>query len=292
MGTSITEGTVIEWRKSVGDDVAVDETICEISTDKVDTECPSPASGTIAEILVGTGETVEVGTVIARIMTSDMSGGHAGLAAPANPSDRAEAVARQPTRAAGASSAERNTERAALGFSPVVARMLEHHRLDPASITGTGRNGRITKKDVVAAVDGSKTSADELPLHSDSPYRAEAANPADHRHGSARQSVSTAAVDDLGGTTDQLSRMRQTIGARMRASQSTAATCHTMVECDVTSIETRRRELGLTALPIVASATVETLREFPELNATLDGATITRYSASIWELRSHLVRTD
>jgi pyruvate/2-oxoglutarate dehydrogenase complex dihydrolipoamide acyltransferase (E2) component len=84
-------------------------------------------------------------------------------------------------------------------------------------------------------------------------------------------------LEELGGVSAQLSRMRQTIGARMRASQDTAATCHTIVECDMTALEAHRRELGLTALPLVASATVDTLREFGDLNATLDGSTITRY---------------
>lgn len=253
MGTSITEGTVIEWRKQVGDEVAADETICEISTDKVDTECPSPGAGTVAEILVPVGETVDVGTVIARIRAAGSDPGDDG-------------------------GRERNG--AASRLSPVVARMLAHHQLDAESITGTGRNGRITKKDVLAALEASPAPPpDEPPLHSDSPYRPEPAVPPAARTPTPTQPMAEplAAADELGGVPGELSRMRQTIGARMRASQDTAATCHTLVECDVTAVEARRRELGLTALPIVAAAAIETLREFPELNATLEGTTITRY---------------
>lgn len=285
MGTSITEATVIEWRKQVGDEVQVDETICEISTDKVDTECPSPGAGTVVEILAPVGETVGVGTVIARIRTAD---GPAGT--PAEPPP-ARTPARSPntTGVSGAATHTHNGSHAGHGangsaprLSPVVARMLEHHQLDAAAIEGTGRNGRITKKDVLAALAAAPPPADEPPpgdeppLHSDSPYRPDPAlQPATRQAAPPPPAATTA--DELGGTPDQLSRMRQTIGARMRASQHTAATCHTMVECDVTAIEARRRELGLTALPVVAGATIETLREFPELNATLDGTTITRY---------------
>ncbi|MDE3129727.1 MAG: 2-oxo acid dehydrogenase subunit E2, partial [Acidobacteriota bacterium] len=167
---------------------------------------------------------------------------------------------------------------AASRFSPVVARMLAHHQLDASAIKGTGRNGRITKQDVLAALESAPTTADEPALHSDSPYRPDPAlQPAAAQADRTRRSTPAAAADDLGGVAEPLSRMRQTIGARMRASQDTAATCHTMVECDMTATEAQRRTLGLTALPLVASATIATLREFPELNATLAGTTITRY---------------
>jgi pyruvate/2-oxoglutarate dehydrogenase complex dihydrolipoamide acyltransferase (E2) component len=279
MGTSITEATVIEWRKQVGDDVTVDETICEISTDKIDAECPAPAGGTVAEILVPTGETVDVGTVIARIASSgaptEVNGSGPDPAAPVS------ASAARPEPAAGGSGAAPATESAAPGFSPVVARMLAAHELDATTIVGTGRNGRITKKDVLAVIEAPAEAAAKAPLHSDSPHRPEpAVEPSPTQASPAGQKALPApqtASEELGGVPDQLSRIRQTIGARMRASQETAATCHTIVECDMTAVEARRRELGLTALPLVARGTVDTLREFPELNATLDGATITRY---------------
>ena len=279
MGTSIAECTVVEWRKQVGDRVVVDETICEISTDKIDTECPAPIAGTVVEILVQIGETVDVGTVIARIAANDAaSEGNGHDSIPNGPGSTSADQSRSPAAAGGPDDL---TNGNAPRLSPVVARMLAVHDLDPTTIAGTGRHGRITKKDVEAAVQARTPHPAEALLHSDSPYRPEtpvepwklittSPTPPQATH-------STRASDELGGIPDQLSRMRQTIGARMRASQETAATCHTVVECDMIRLEAHRRLLGLTALPLVAAATVETLRDFPELNATLDGATITRY---------------
>jgi pyruvate/2-oxoglutarate dehydrogenase complex dihydrolipoamide acyltransferase (E2) component len=151
------------------------------------------------------------------------------------------------------------------GYSPVVARMADVHDLDLSVIGGTGAGGRVTKKDVLAHL---ARTPEERPLHSESPYRPDPAP----------QPPAPAAPDDLGGVTEPLSRVRQAIGAAMRRSQETAATCHTVVECDMSRVETRRRELGITALPLVARAAIETLRDFPKLNATLDGTTITRFS--------------
>jgi pyruvate/2-oxoglutarate dehydrogenase complex dihydrolipoamide acyltransferase (E2) component len=236
MGTSMTEGTIVAWSKAVGDALAAEETVCEISTDKIDTECPAPVAGTLAEILVAVGETVDVGTVLARIAAS------AGASTPAAPPRR---------------------------YSPVVQRIAAQHAVDLARVPGSGRGGRVTKQDVLAWIEQGGNGAAppaERPLHSESPYRAEpvAAPP-------------PGAPDDLGGVAAPLSRMRQSVGAAMRRSLETAATCTTVVECDVTHVERRRRELGLTALPLIARAAIETLRDFPELNATLEGATLTRY---------------
>lgn len=280
MGTSISEATVIEWRKQVGDEVAVDETICEISTDKVDTECPPPGAGTIAEILVGKGETVDVGSVIARITTGALLLG-TGAEPPVDGVANGGQAENSRTATAGPTNGEKVPHTAngsTSRLSPVVARMLEHHQLDASAIIGTGRNGRVTKRDVLAALEVSPAPSDELPLHSDSPYRPNPVVQANALEAAAtRQAAPPPVADELGGTPNQLSRMRQTIGSRMLASQAATATCHTMVECDMTVIEQRRRELGLTALPLVAKATIDTLREFPELNATLDGTTMTRY---------------
>lgn len=301
MGTSITEATVTGWRKRVGEQIVADETICEISSDKVDTECPAPASGTVAEILVAEGETVDVGTVIARIAGEGQpvraGGGDTPAApapappapaapAPAPPAPAAPAPAAPapappaPAPAAPASAAAAPAPAApvpappgdhgirngagGLRLSPVVARMLAGHQLDASAIPGTGRGGRITKKDVLKALERAPAPLAPAPGQASAPPAPERAAPAP---------VPT----ELGGAADQLSRMRQTIGARMLASQQTAATCHTLIECDMTMIETRRRELGLTALPLVAAGVVETLRAFPELNATLEGTTITRF---------------
>ena len=243
MGTSITEATIIEWSKHVGDSVAVDETLCEISTDKVDSECPSPAEGVLAEILVGAGETVEVGTVIARLT---------GQARPA-PVPEKPAGPAAPTDAA-----EPRRPR----VSPVVGRMVAVHDLDLSMIAGSGLRGRVTKQDVLAHLD---SPSEERPLHSESPYVPDPEPPR------------PTGLTDRGGSPEPLSRMRHSIGVAMRRSQETAATCHTVVECDMSRVESHRRRLGTTALPLVCRSVIETLRDFPELNATLDGTTLTRY---------------
>lgn len=229
MGVSVAEGTITEWKLAVGDPVLAEETICEITTDKIDTELPAPASGVVAEIVVPVGETVAVGTVLARIATGD------------------EAPAPAPAPVADAEPAP-----AARRYSPVVTRIAAEHGIDLARVVGTGRDGRVRKQDVLALVGAEP--AEEPPLHIESPYRPEEA-PAG----------------------DTLSPMRRQIGAHMKRSLETAATCTTWMECDMSRVEAARREarvgdlIGITALPIVARATIEALRDFPALNATLDG---------------------
>lgn len=261
MGVSVVEGTVLAWCKAVGDAVVADEIVCEITTDKIDTEIPAPASGTLSAILVEVGDTVDAGTVIARI----------------------EATGPAPARRAGAPGATGGTDDTAEAtsttghddrrsrsrfYSPVARRIADEFGVDISRIEGSGRNQRVTKADVLAFVEASNGSAgtSERPLHSDSPYQAaverEAAQPA---------------PDDLGGVPVPLSRMRRSIGAAMLRSQEVTATCTTVVECDFSLVEERRRALGVTALPIVAAVTIATLHEFPELNATLSDDILTTY---------------
>lgn len=264
LGTSIAEGTILEWRKVVGDPVALDETICEVSTDKVDSECPSPAAGVLAEILVDAGQTVEVGTVIARLATEGEPVPVPDLV-PSADHDPPAAAARERVQGNGRGPDGRR-------YTPVVRRMAKVHDLDLTAIEGSGAGGRVTKKDVLAYVARQEAQEpEERPLHSESPYRPDPEPPP------AASSPAAEAVSRLGGVSTPLSRMRVAIGTAMRRSQETAATCHTVVECDMSRVEARRRELGLTALPLVARATIETLREHAELNATLDGTTIMRY---------------
>lgn len=275
IGTSIVEATVVEWRVAVGEEVAADAVVCDISSDKVDTEVPSPCSGTLAELLVEPGETVEVGTVLARIATAHAPAPAApapGVPAPAVPAapaeDRTIGAPAEPRSPAAASA-----DGAARRYSPVVTRIAATHGIDLAAVAGSGRDGRVTKKDVLAHVNGggrapapAPAEPEERPLHSESPYRPDPA-------------PAPPPLASDGGAPRELSRMRRSIGAAMRNSLSVAATCTTIVECDMTQVERRRRELGLTALPLVARATIETLREFPDLNATLDGDTLTTYDA-------------
>ncbi|HEY2321076.1 MAG TPA: dihydrolipoamide acetyltransferase family protein [Solirubrobacteraceae bacterium] len=261
MGVSVAEGTVLAWRAGVGDTIEAEQTICEISTDKIDTEVPAPVSGVVAEILVDVDQTVSVGTVMARIAAqggpSDGDGdGDAPSQPPAPsaeaPAPRAEAPSPARTHAPGRR------------YSPVVARIAAEHDIDLSTIAGTGRGGRVRKQDVLAVVTGNghgAPSGEDPPLHIESPYRPDP--PA---------AAGTAAGVADGG----LSRMRRTIGERMKQSLETAATCTTWIEVDMGRVEASRGALKVTALAFVARATIDALREHPALNAWLNGDDYTR----------------
>jgi pyruvate/2-oxoglutarate dehydrogenase complex dihydrolipoamide acyltransferase (E2) component len=250
MGVSVAEGTLVEWRKQRGDWVEADETICEISTDKIDTEVPSPASGRLIEILVGVGVTVEVGVTLARIATD---------ARPGEPHST-ESDPRPPARAAPAAAPERRPT-AARRYSPVVQRIADEHDVDLGEVEGTGREGRVRKQDVLAYVEArgglQPASGAEPTLHIESPYRPGAGG-----------SSSGPYTPPEGRP---LSRMRQQIGEHMKRSQETAATCTTWIEVDVSRVELARKQLNITALPLIARCTIGALVEFPQLNAWLEG---------------------
>ncbi|HWH20925.1 MAG TPA: biotin/lipoyl-containing protein, partial [Solirubrobacterales bacterium] len=265
MGTSMTEGTIVAWLKAVGDEVAADETICEISTDKIDTECPSPAAGTLVEILAEVEETVEVGAVLARIA---LAGG-----APAPADGAAEPPPLAAVSAAAPASSDTNGDGGlaprpgdSRRYSPVVRRIAAEHGVDLAQVPGTGRGDRVTKKDLLAWLDqGGAGAAAEPPLHSDSPYRPDPEPAANAASDSPAATAPPTDLDQLGGVSEPLSRIRRSIGGAMQRSQQTTATCHTVVECDFSGVERRRRELGVTALPLVARAVVDVIRRFPDL---------------------------
>jgi 2-oxoglutarate dehydrogenase E2 component (dihydrolipoamide succinyltransferase) len=243
MGVSVAEGTIVAWRVEVGDRIRADETICEITTDKIDTEVPAPATGVVAEILVPVESTVEVGAVLARIATGDGAAVQ-GPAAPPPASSSEEAAAPD------------NGNGRGRRYSPVVQRIAAEHGIDLSGVVGTGRDGRVRKQDVMALVDGdgatapAAAEAEEPPLHIESPYRPDPV--------------------PVPVTADGLSRMRRQIGEHMKRSLETAATCTSWIEVDMTRVEAARRELGVTALSFVARAVIDALREHPALNATLD----------------------
>jgi pyruvate/2-oxoglutarate dehydrogenase complex dihydrolipoamide acyltransferase (E2) component len=267
MGVSVAEGTVVAWRVAVGDRIEAEQTVLEISTDKIDSEVPAPVSGTLAEILVEPDQTVDVGTVLGRIAVGDVSAepspapAHTpGAPAPTLvevPTPPGEVPTPPPAAPPAAAPVQRR-------YSPVVQRIAAEHDVDLASVTGTGRGGRVRKQDVLAVVNGSGSSAlptppaPEPPMHIESPYRPDPELASRARGG------------------DGLSRMRRTIGQRMKQSLETAATCTTWIEVDMSRVETARAALGVTALAFVARATVQTLREFPALNAWLNGEQYSR----------------
>jgi 2-oxoglutarate dehydrogenase E2 component (dihydrolipoamide succinyltransferase) len=245
MGVSVSEGTIVEWKVGIGDRVEMDQTVCEISTDKVETDVPSPVAGTVMEIVVPVEETVPVGTVIARIAASDP-------AADAGPPQTGAPPAGDSSSAAGPR----------LGYTPVVRRMAEAHSIDLEQITGTGRGGRVTKRDVQAFLDTANGAATAPALAAAAP-----------------QTPAAPAAAAPVGATAQLSRMRRSIAEHMTRSLATAAHCHTFIETDMSQVEAARAELGVTALPIVARATIDALRAHPYLNAWLDGDQRTIHSS-------------
>jgi pyruvate/2-oxoglutarate dehydrogenase complex dihydrolipoamide acyltransferase (E2) component len=279
MGVSVSEGTIVEWRKQVGDWVAYEEPIVDISTDKIDTEVPSPAAGRLAEILVEVGATVDVGTVLARLATDARPGEpHTSEGDGAPTSEAAAAKGETPAPASGdaapapgtAAPAEAPRERRR--YSPVVMRIAEEHGVDLSQVHGTGRGGRVRKQDVLAVVgNGGGAAATEPPLHIESPYRPEPEPPKP----AAAPPAPTAPPVPLGAyeppAPEPLSRMRRTIGEHMKRSLDTAATCTTWIEVDMTRVQQARRPLGVTALAFVARACIDALREFPAINAWLEG---------------------
>ncbi len=260
MGVSVAEGTIIGWRVEIGDRIEADATIAEISTDKIDTEVPSPASGVVAEILVPIGETVDVGTVLARI--APVGGGGASAPPPSPPLDG------EPGGAPTTETPSPKIPRSGNGhrrFSPVVQRIAAEHGIDLSQVAGTGRDGRVRKQDVLAVVESAPV--EEPPLHIESPYRPEPVAPP------ALAPAATAVSDGA-----ELSRMRRQIGEHMKRSLDTAATCTTWIEVDMSRVEAARARVGVTALSFVARACVDALREHPALNAWLEGERYTRHT--------------
>src|SRR5437763_6215931 len=176
MGVSVAEGTVVAWRVEVGDRIEADQTIAEISTDKINTEVPSPASGVVAEILVPVESTVSVGTVLARIAPPGAGSavrsadGEAGAAEPLD-GERDGAPSPEPSSPSPAR-LERSAARTGNGhrrYSPVVQRIAAEHGIDLSQVAGTGRGGRVRKQDVLAFV--GSAPVEEPPLHIESPYQ-------------------------------------------------------------------------------------------------------------------------
>ena len=269
---------------NVGDTIEADQAICDISTDKIDTEVPAPATGVVAEILVPVETTVSVGEVLARIATG--GGGEVSPTA-SNGAGGAPDAGALPEPAGGSASAAAagsgvslqpaggSVQGPAPRYSPVVQRIAAEHGIDLSSVRGTGRGGRVRKQDVMALADGSAPAAEEAPLHIESPYRLEpvaaSAAPA------VDLPAAAPAVDLPAAAPGTLSRMRRQIGEHMKRSLETAATCTTWIEVDMGRVEAARARLGVTALAFVSRATIDALREHPALNAWLDGESYTRH---------------
>ena len=301
MGVSVAEGTIVEWRKRPGDWVEADEPVCDVTTDKIDVEIPSPASGRLHRIMVEPGTTVAVGTLLAEINAE----ARPGEAHPDENNGREAAGSREHEEAATAPETERATMSAGAEatdadgdrsrfYSPVVRRIADKHGVDLSLVSGTGIGGRVRKKDVLAYIEAREEAPAGHPepvLHIESPYRPEETEaPTPSEAGDEAAPVAPAGapsprVDQLVGPSrsEPMSPMRQAIARHMTESRRTAAHCTTIVEADFTRVsnrraqlrgQMRRRNVNLTYLAFVALATVEALQEHPRLNASVDGEEI------------------
>jgi pyruvate dehydrogenase E2 component (dihydrolipoamide acetyltransferase) len=323
MGVSVSEGTITKWLKSEGEAIAADESLLEISTDKVDTEVPSPANGVLQQILAQEGETVAVGTKIAVIAPE---GAEVEAEAPPEPptqeaAQEAEAASgaegEGPTAAKAAETAEPEPEpeqeatpepaaavpatpaaaleapaapkaeddngrREAKFVSPVVARIAAEHNVDVESVEGTGRGGRVTKKDILGYIESGQAA--QAPPPSEAPPEEAPSAPAPAAAPAATPQAAPAVQTQEGETAEPMSAMRKGIAEHMRRSLDTSAHVTSSIEVDMTKIAALRQKLkkdwassygvNPTFLAFVARAVVDTLKNYPWINGELRGDSI------------------
>lgn len=296
LGESVTEGTILKWMKQPGEPVELDDSLCEIETEKVTAELPSPFAGTMGKILVPEGETVEVGAELCEVDEGDVpASAGAGAAKKADgrwaggpmsiPPDEAptaaavatngglEQKAPAPARELAASGGGRPSrpDSRERFYSPVVMRLAQEHNLDLATVTGSGVGGRITRRDVEAHVQDPGKA----------PQKAAAATTETARKApvAPRPAGSFEVV--------AMTPTRRAIAENLKRSNIEAPQAWTMVEADVTNLvrlRTREKErfqqqegIDLTLLPYFTAAVCEALREFPMLNARWEGEELRRY---------------
>lgn len=311
MGESIAEGTIVKWLKKPGDVVEKDEPLFEISTDKVDAEIPSPSSGVLQEILVGEGNTVEVNSIVARIVAAGEGAKPAPpAAAPAPPKAAAPPPAPSPAPAASApkaapsppSSPPRPTpvaappaptpavssgvatleERVQTKSSPLVRKMAAEHQVDITHVSGSGIHGRVTKSDLERHLDAATVIA------ASAPATAPAAPTA--RPSPAPASTAPRPAPKMGDRVEPMSVMRLKIAEHMVESRHTSAHAQTVWEIDVSNLDRLRKEVGaeflnrngakLTFTAFVAKATCDALKAVPLVNSSLHGTDL-HYHGSI-----------
>ena len=286
LGETVTEGTITQWFKNVGDAVAMDEILFEVSTDKVDSEVPSPVAGVVTEILAAEGDVVEVGQVLCRVGDVDAAPAAAPEAAPApEPAPVPEPVP-APEAAPAPDPADAPAPAATDGLilSPVVRRLIVDNGLDASQITGTGLGGRITRNDVeqviqARAAGSTPEPAAPVPAAPTAPAAAAPAAPAP----AAPAPVAEAPTPAVGAR-DQvvpLNNIRKRTAEHMVMSKSTSPHVLTAMEVDYERVEQVRKThkgawkveegFSLTYLPFIARAVADALRDFPHLNASFGG---------------------
>ena len=309
MGVSVSEGTITKWLKQEGEPIEADEPLLEISTDKVDTEVPSPGSGVVQQILVQEGETVEVGAKLAVIAPE-------GAEAPAEPEPvpepataqaaaEANAASDAPTQTPTADTVEEATPAAApttasdgagngkTFVSPVVARIASEHGVDPNQVEGTGRGGRVTKKDILDFIDAgapTKATPPAEPAGVGTPPAAPEAPPTPREEPAPAPAPAPAAAASparpqaqpaVGESFEPISAMRRGIAEHMRRSLDTSAHVTSAIEVDMSKVVAIREKLkkeyqaaygvNPTYLIFVARAVAETLKDYPWINGELRG---------------------
>ncbi len=286
LGESVTEGTITQWLKSVGDTVEVDEPLLEVSTDKVDTEIPSPVAGTLVEILAEEDDTIEVGAVIARIgddnaAPADKSEAKAEEKAEEKEEPKAEEKKPEPKEekkeapqsepAAASTSTKVNNGDNLPYVTPLVRKLADKHGVDLNTVTGTGVGGRIRKQDVLAAAGEGDAPAAQAQSGSADP----------------RARWSTKSVDpkkqELIGTTQKVNRIREITAAKMVEALQISAQLTHVQEVDMTAVWDLRKKsnqafidkysANLSFLPFIVKATVEALVSHPNVNASYDPKT-------------------
>jgi pyruvate dehydrogenase E2 component (dihydrolipoamide acetyltransferase) len=276
LGETVTEGVVSRWLKQVGEAVAFDDPLFEVSTDKVDSEVPSPYDGVLVEILVNEGDTVPVGTPIARI---GEPGASASAAAPVPVAAVTPAVVSETGAAAVAVPPAVGNGQPGVVLSPVVRRLAAENGIDLSGIHGSGASGRIRREDVEQAIAARATTAAPPPATPLAPTAIPAAPvpaPAPAAAPTAASQPTAAAGDEV----VKLSRMRLITADLMLRSLKTSAHVWTSVEVDFERVEQVRQRhkerfktlegISLTYLPFIARAVCDALREYPAVNASID----------------------
>ena len=261
LGETVTEGTILRWLVSVGDEVKEDDPILEISTDKVDTEVPSPFSGKVTALLVDEGETVEVG-----VSLMELGGEASSDTKKSEPvvEDKSEPLVEQVEEIKAEPHVDRDKNQQ---LSPIVRKLAKENNIDLSGITGTGKNNRITRKDIEMLIssDGiTKPQVQEVKKESSVEVKPVEVKP----------------VESKKSTGNEIPRLRKRIAENMILSKQTSAHVMTSVEVDYENISTLRNKIkadfkqkegfSLTFLPFISVATINALREFPVVNSSFD----------------------
>ncbi len=299
MGESIFEGTITKWLKKAGDKIERDEPLFEISTDKVDAEIPSPSAGVLKEIKVGEGQTVPIQTVVAVIEASDGANSSAPAAAPAKPPAAtpapppAAAKSAAPALSAPASAAPQAASSGEkVRSSPLVRKIARENNIDVSQVPGTGAGGRVSKSDILSAVQGGAPAASPSAAPTAAPSAPPPARPSGVPPATGGASASAVLENAVPREkmyfghyeVQPMSVMRQRIAEHMVLSKHVSPHVYSVDEADMSAIATLRAKMKnkfeettgtkLTFMPFFVRAAVEALRAFPTVNASVDGTNI------------------